>query len=191
MHGKVNSFFETFIPSAIALFAVWLCMGIWHGASWQYVFYGLYYYFLTILGMCLEPLHKKFYEKTKLKSENIIFRIIRILRTFILVNIGMLIFRATDTTTAFSMLFSIFSKTSQIYLFDLIAVKDFVVFLIGIVIIVVIDCLWQAKINLYEKFSAFKPIFRYLIILCVFFAIIIFGAYGQGYTFIDPMYGGF
>lgn len=191
MRGKVNTFFETFIPSSIALLAVWLVMGIWHGASWLYVIYGLYYYFLTMIGMCLEPLHQKCYDKLKVSKDNIVSQSLRIIRTFILVNIGMLIFRASDLTTAVNMFANIFSTTSGNYLFDIIAVKDFVVALIGTAIICIVDSLYQAKIDLLEKFAQLKPFAKYLIILIIVFIILVFGAYGQGYTTIDPLYGGF
>ena len=191
MRGKINTFFETFIPSSIALLAVWLVMGIWHGASWLYVIYGLYYYFLTMIGMCLEPLHQKCYDKLKVSKDNIVSQSLRIIRTFILVNIGMLIFRASDLTTAVNMFANIFSTTSGNYLFDIIAVKDFVVALIGTAIICIADCLYQAKIDLLEKFAQLKPFAKYLIILIIVFIILVFGAYGQGYTTIDPLYGGF
>mgnify|MGYP001302597434 FL=1 len=31
------------VPSVIALSVVWLSTGIWHGASWTYILWGVYY----------------------------------------------------------------------------------------------------------------------------------------------------
>lgn len=33
------------------LFLVWLCTGIWHGASWNYIFWGIYYGLFVFLEM--------------------------------------------------------------------------------------------------------------------------------------------
>lgn len=45
-------------------------IGIWHGASWKYIFYGLYYYIIMMLGMLFEPLFKFIIEKLKINIES-------------------------------------------------------------------------------------------------------------------------
>ena len=35
------------------IFVVWLCTGIWHGASWNYILWGLYYFVLLMLEKTL------------------------------------------------------------------------------------------------------------------------------------------
>lgn len=42
------------------LFVTWLCTGIWHGASWNYILWGLYYFVLLLLE---KTLLKKVLEK--------------------------------------------------------------------------------------------------------------------------------
>lgn len=67
------------------LFAVWLLTGLWHGAGWNFVLWGLYYGVL----LCLE--------KTLLK--NVLSRLPQWLRravTFVLVMIGWLLFASAD-----------------------------------------------------------------------------------------------
>lgn len=59
----MNTFFATFVPMSIAMFIVWFGTGIWHGASWKYVMYGLYYWAIMVIGLLMEPLFKKLYEK--------------------------------------------------------------------------------------------------------------------------------
>ncbi len=62
-HISLGSFFRDYLMPIsffghrnkyFSLFLVWLCTGIWHGASWNYVIWGLYYgafiMFETILG---------------------------------------------------------------------------------------------------------------------------------------------
>ena len=45
----MNTFFATFVPMSIAMFIVWFGTGIWHGASWKYVMYGLYYWAIMVI----------------------------------------------------------------------------------------------------------------------------------------------
>lgn len=80
------------LPSACALFPVWLCNGLWHGASWKYVFYGMYYFMIIMLGMLAEPLFEKICKSLHLNRKSWRFQFWQILRTFFLVNIGMLFF---------------------------------------------------------------------------------------------------
>jgi len=38
----------------IALFVVWLCNGLWHGANILFILYGMYYFMLMIIEILLE-----------------------------------------------------------------------------------------------------------------------------------------
>ncbi len=62
-HISLGSFFRDYLMPIsffghrnkyFSLFLVWLCTGVWHGASWNYVIWGLYYgafiMFETVLG---------------------------------------------------------------------------------------------------------------------------------------------
>lgn len=192
MHGKVNQFWELFIPSMIALFVVWFSNGLWHGAEWKYVFYGLYYYVLMMLSMCLEPLHNKFYEKTKIDKDKKILKILRVTRTFILVNIGMLLFRASDVKTALSMLGSIFAGgANNLLSISGVDTGEILASILGIAFILVIDIIREHKIDIREKISNQNLFVSLGVIALLCFIIIIFGAYGNGYLPPDPIYGGF
>ena len=191
LRGKVNSFFEIFIPTTLATLTVWLVMGIWHGSSWLYLIYGLYYFVVMTIGACLEPLHKKIYEKGKVKQNSRWLVGLRILRTFVLVNIGMLIFRAPSISAAFTMFGNIFSIHTGGHLFDLIAVHDFILAVIGTPLILGVDVLNAKNIFIIERLERTSPIVRFLCFLALLLIILIFGAYGVGYTITDALYGGF
>lgn len=45
--------------TVIALLCVWSATGLWHGASWNYVLWGLYYFVLLTLEMFIQPHLKK------------------------------------------------------------------------------------------------------------------------------------
>jgi len=67
------------------IFAVWLLTGLWHGAGWNFVLWGLYYGILLVIE--------------KLLLKNILPKIPKALRhagTFIIVMFGWLLFAATD-----------------------------------------------------------------------------------------------
>ena len=52
---KFGNHFGPLIAGAIALFSVWFCNGLWHGAAWHYIFFGLYHFALILLGNVFAP----------------------------------------------------------------------------------------------------------------------------------------
>lgn len=191
LHGKVKPFFELFIPSAIALFVVWFTNGLWHGASWLYVVYGLYYFVLTLIGMCFEPLFALIYKKLKLDPQAMVFKILRIMRTFVLVNIGMLIFRAGTLGNAWSMMMGMFSGGSLAIVGQVIDVWDFVLCFVGILVLIVVDCLKEHNIDPREKIASSNYAIKFAVCLLLILAVLVLGAYGGEYVPPDPIYGGF
>lgn len=66
------------------MFVVWLCTGIWHGANWTFIFWGLYYFVLQLA--------ERFFEyPEKIKS-----RMLKHLYALLVVCVGWVVFRADD-----------------------------------------------------------------------------------------------
>ncbi len=185
------------VPAAFALFFVWFGNGIWHGASWKYIFYGLYYYILTMLGMLLEPLFHKIIEKLKINVNTFGYKLFQMARTTIIVLGGMLIFRAHSLTTALKMFRDIFTFKNIGMLFNgkLFEIgfdaSDFIVVLIGVLIMFVVGLLQEKGYNIREKISKQNIVFRWGLYYGIIFAIIILGIYGKGYSASSFIYGQF
>ncbi len=71
------------IPASIALVVVWLTTGLWHGASWGYIAWGTLNGIFIIFSMWMEPVYDYF--KAKLRIKGKIWKLIQVVRTFILV----------------------------------------------------------------------------------------------------------
>ncbi len=69
------------------MFAVWALTGIWHGANWSFILWGLYYFVFLVIEKYL----LKFASKP-----NILFRIPRTLLTLVIVFFGSLLFKFSD-----------------------------------------------------------------------------------------------
>lgn len=196
IHGKVSKFFELFLTSALPLFLVWFTNGLWHGANWLYVIYGLYYYILMMLGMINEAIGNKFYKKFNINKDNKVLVYLRIFRTFIFVNIGMLIFKCALSSSTISETFNVFASIFSGGKLNLISLKvidiyDTIFCALGILTLLIIDVLKEHKIDLREKISNSNVFIKFIVLLIIIFVIVIFGAYGDGYIPADPIYGGF
>ena len=97
--NKSRAFFNIFI--------VWLLTGVWHGASWNFILWGLYFFVFLIL--------EKSILKDKLKtldSLNIFKKILLHLYTLVIVLLGWVLFRTTSLESCFTYLKSMFGFTN-------------------------------------------------------------------------------
>lgn len=181
-----------FIIIAFPLFFVWFFNGLWHGASIKYILYGLYYYLLMMLGVLLKPVLDKIVILLKVNTNVWSFKLFRILRTLLIVCIGMLLFRSENVNQFFSMIKGMFSLSSNVAFSNLgLNLLDFLVSCIFIIIIFSIELSQELGINVREKLNDQNLIFRWIVYLFIIFSILIFGIYGRGYAAKSFIYGGF
>ncbi len=79
------------------ILTVWLLTGIWHGASWNFLFWGLYYGILLLI--------EKFFLLERLKKA---LRFVSVIYTFVIVVFGWVFFvfeKASDISAFFSAMF--------------------------------------------------------------------------------------
>jgi len=70
--------------------------GLWHGANWTYVVWGLLNGFYLIFGALTQSLRTRLFETIGLNESNPLRRVIRTVSTFILICIAWVIFRARN-----------------------------------------------------------------------------------------------
>lgn len=93
------------------LFITMLLGGLWHGAGWTFIIWGIYQGMLLILDKMTDDFFKKVNYKLPLNN------FFKVLITYNLMAIGWLIFRSENIMQLQSMIFSIFSEISQIEIF--------------------------------------------------------------------------
>ncbi len=82
------------VPNVVALSVVWLSTGIWHGASWGYILWGVYYGVLLISSLIFQPTVKKWTKKLSIDTSKPWFIAFQTLRTMTLVLLGYVLFRS-------------------------------------------------------------------------------------------------
>ena len=181
-----------FVIVAFPLFFVWFSNGLWHGASLKYVLYGLYYYVIMMLGVLFEPIFKWILKIFKIKTEVFSYRLFQMLRTTILVLIGMTIFRSKSLMDAFNMLMSIFTKPGGANILGLgLSIWSFVVLIIATIVLFFVSLAKENKIDVCEKLNEQNLVFRWAVYFFVITVILIFGIYGVGYDASSFIYGQF
>lgn len=181
-----------FIIVAFPLFFVWFTNGLWHGASLKYVVYGLYYYVLMMLGVLLKPVFDKIVKILKINTSVWSYGLFQILRTFGIVCIGMLLFRAVDLQQFQLLLTNIFKSDTGVKIGTYgLKYADFFVAFFYMLVIFGVELAEELKINVREKLNEQNLVFRWLVYLFIIFSVLIFGIYGRGYAAKSFIYGGF
>lgn len=93
---KNNAYCASIVPTVLGLFVVWSLIGLWHGADWSYVVYGLYHGSFVILAVILAPLYDRFHSAFPRIVSSKVYAAWQILRTFVIVVIGYSIFKPAD-----------------------------------------------------------------------------------------------
>lgn len=101
-------------PNVIALAVVWLSTGIWHGASWGYILWGVYYGILLIAELIFQPTSKKLVKRLNINTEAPWFVGFQMLRTMFLVLLGYVLFRSVTMTKAVSYFSAMFGLAGNV-----------------------------------------------------------------------------
>lgn len=81
-----------------------LVSGIWHGASFTFIIWGLLHGVYQILEILLAPVGKKLRDALKMAEDSTVCTLVRRSRTYILVTLAWIFFRANSVSSAFTML---------------------------------------------------------------------------------------
>ena len=106
--GKVRTMFNRFF--------VFLCTGIWHGANWTFVVWGIYHGVLTIIETAVESRRKKYTGSAGSANASKALRgTLGHIYTLLAVTIGFVIFRADTMGQAAAFIKNMFSFTRTQY----------------------------------------------------------------------------
>ena len=97
------------VPTVLALFVVWFLIGLWHGADWSYVAYGLFHGAFIILAVALAPVTDRFHARCPAFVNSRGYAVFQMARTFAIVTIGYAIFKPANLATTGEILRQMFS----------------------------------------------------------------------------------
>lgn len=183
--------------SAIALFPVWICNGLWHGARWSYIFYGMYYFSLILVGIAVEPVRDRILKILHISPEFQGLKYMRIAKTWVIIFVGELFFRADGLRAGVHMFRSIFRNFQLSNLWDGSLLNlgmsraDLVAVMAGCIVVAIVGSAKERGIRVRNSLDK-KPVFiRWSIYYALILAVIVIAAYGDDYQVVDMIYAGF
>ena len=172
------------LPAALGNLLVFLLVGVWHGASMNYVLWGLYNGLILAASALLEPAYKRFGDAHERLVTSRSFYLFRVLRTFLIVNIGWYFDRALRGSDAFIMLLKTvfaprFAQLTEGTLLTLgLSSYDFGVLAIATVILFAVSLLQERGMKVRERLFALPIIPRWAILLV--FTLFVLGTFTLG-----------
>ena len=195
--ARLGNHYGPLVSSSIALLAVWLFNGLWHGAGWSFIFFGLYHFSLIVTGNLLAPVVISFCEKHRIDRKKFAYRLFQMIRTALLVAVGEMFFRALSLKHGLQMFAMMVRNASLRSFTDGTALKlgmdlqDYIVVAVMLVMVFIISLLRERGVRIRERLYEKPVLVRALVTAALISLILLFGAYGAGYVPVDPIYANF
>lgn len=170
------------LPICLSNLLIFFIVGIWHGAEWRYIMYGMYNGVIIAFSNLAEPLYKKCLHACHIDPHKKWWQCVQILRTFILVNIGWVFdCSAAGMGSAVRMIKRMITdlRFDQLNagMFNSIGLKpaDYIILAAGCIVVLIISILKERGVQIRAAVAA-KPIaVRWIIYYGLIVAIFVLG----------------
>lgn len=169
------------VPICVANIIVFLVVGVWHGAAWKYIAYGLYNGLIIAISSLLAPLYRKGFETFHINPKSGGWHIVQILRTFLLVNISWYFDMAVSLSAAFAMMkstvtgFSLATLTDGSLMMLGLDKLDYMILAMGCLVVFLISFLKERGIQIRESLGRKPLVIRWAVYGMLVFGIPMFG----------------
>lgn len=174
------------LPVYLTSFLVWSATGLWHGASWNFIAWGLGNFFIIMVSRELEPLYRKFHQRFPKVEQKLWFRMFQIGRTILLMSTLRMFDCYRSVSMTFRMFGSMFTSGNWHVLFDRsllnlgLDATDFIILLFGSLLMLAVS-LWQRRGPVRAAIRKKPCAVRVVVWYGLFLSVLLFGAYGIGY----------
>lgn len=183
------------VPIYISTITLWFATGVWHGAHWNFIVWGLMNGFIIILSIECKPLYERFHKRFDVKN-TLYFRSFQVLRTFLLMSALRMFDCYKDVPLTFKMFGTMFTNWNIDELFSGtmlelgVSVMDYIIIVIGIMIMLGVSLI-QRKGSVRDQIFAKPRVLRYVVVYTLLFGTLLLGAYGFGYDASQFIYNQF
>jgi len=194
--AKLGNGFGKRISVYFATIVTWFLTGLWHGAAWNFIVWGLLNCAVILISREFEPLYKKFRSKCPKLVQSYPYHCFGVTRTFLLMGLIRSLDCYRNVSQTFSQWFSMFTTFNWGELFSggifiktysetleewvpTIGIADYLIVLAGVCIVAIVSKLSE-KIDLREWLCG-KAVLSWTLSGALLVIILLFGAYGIGY----------
>ncbi len=170
------------------LVLTFLVSGLWHGASWSFLFWGGIHGIYQIGEHWLEPVADRVNEKLHTRTESFGYKLMQIIKTWILNLSALIFFKCNTARDAIAYIGRIFSKWDPWVIFDGslytfgVDEKYFKVVVLSVILFFIVDWMKYKRGERIDSWLSRQCIwFRWGFLMMLILACVVFGAYGPAY----------
>lgn len=187
---KAGAHIAKVLPTSIASLIVFLVVGIWHGANWKYVAFGIWNGGIIMISILLKPVFDWVLAKLRINAQSFAYGIFQMFRTFLVVLVGYVFDVAPNFAQAMNTFklafvdqnFSVgWSQISELGLEK----YEYAIIIFGMIVIFVASVIQErhSSTTIREMLDKKPFALRGLVIFAGLMLVLVFGIYGPGY---DP-----
>ncbi len=183
------------IPVYLASAITWFLTGLWHGAGWNFIVWGLLNCLVILVSQELQPLYDGFRKVAPRLTASKGYSAFMAARTFWLMGAIRILDCYRDVPLTFRMFGSIFTTPNWGELTKVakgvlgLGIHDYIVVLSGCLLVWVASRL-NGKKDIRERLWK-RPVTSFAAFLLLFLSVVVFGAYGFGYDARQFIYNQF
>ena len=183
------------LPVHLSSLIVWTLTGVWHGANFNFLVWGLLNFFILMISEELDPLYTRFHGRFGFSNTKG-YKIFAMLRTFLLIcvlNLFDCYKTVGETLGAIASVFTSkgYSAISSGALMELgLSGIDYIIIAIGVAVMFVVSLI-QEHYATSDKELTVSSYVKLVLTLVLFICVIMFGAYSIGYDSSQFIYNQF
>ncbi|WP_416143610.1 MBOAT family O-acyltransferase [Planococcus koreensis] len=175
----------------VAIVITFLVSGIWHGAAWTFVLWGLIHGFYRVFGDHTKHVRGKMASFIHLDKSPSLHKWVKIAITFLLVCFSRVFFRSDSVAAAFEnarlfLTFSSWKPSGIVEAAEMFSLLDLVIFGFFFVIMQVFHYIERKNASTWTWLSQRPAFARVAVYILIVVSILVFGVSGEGF-----IYGGF
>ena len=193
--GKLSRWARTHIKgtggkifaTSLATFIVYLIIGIWHGANFRYIAFGLWNGVLITASLLLERTFLRWKSALHINDKSAAWRVFMTLRTMLLVFIGRYFTRSPRLRCVFRFLKTTVLHPQPSQLFDGtllsfgLAKTDFLVIALGLAVLLTLECFQERGVQIRAALEKRPGFVQWLAVTALLLAVLLLGVFRAGY----------
>lgn len=175
---------------------VWFTTGLWHGAAWNFIVWGLTNYVVIMVSQEFEPLYARFHKRFHLKGK-LPYEIFQVVRTILLMSAIRMFDCYRNVPLTFKAMGSMFTEFRLSTFFDGslmnigLSASDYIILIVGFAVVLTVSLIKLRAGNVRDRLYQKPCALYYHVMALLLIVILVFGAYGVGYDSSQFIYNQF
>lgn len=184
------------LPVYVASFVVWLATGVWHGANWNFIVWGLANWLILMVSEELETCYARFHARYPIIGQKKLYKIFQIGRTFLLVCFLNLFDCYSSVTDTIRMAGSMFVAGNWNVLWNGallelgLSAVDYGVLAFGVAAMIAVSLI-QRSGSVRDRIAVRPYSLKFVVWYGLFLVVLLMGNYGIGYDASQFIYNQF